>query len=426
MRRRHGLCTAVAIVALLLTACGAGSRDSRELTVVFVNTPWARAITKHLPEFEKETGITVKLQQYAQQQARNKVFISLATGSSSPDVFNILPSNEGLKWQEAGLLQDLQGYLNHAPASYRAGDLTKTALDASRLNGHLVGIPVNVEGPVVYYRKDLLAKYDVPVPRTTKQLVAAATKIHHRSGGEYVTATRGLSPTLPYVFGNFLHNEGLQWSHHGKPTFDDPRATQAIRDYVAIAGKAGPRGVVNNGPVQNSALMASGKAAFMVDSSNELDSVAGSESKVGNRLGIIPIPRSSAGSHPTVLSWNLGMSKYSQHKSDAWRFIQWATSPQVTRKLARDGVAPPRDAPWQDPKFRAMYTTTAQRQWIDAVREIVKTGTGKVGPPVRDQDTARRLIGDEIDKVILGKETEEEAARNVQQGLQPLFDNTGG
>lgn len=414
---------AVALGAIVLSSCGSGGSeaDAKELNVVLVNTPWARAITPHIPEFEKETGIKVKLQQFAQPQARDKIFVSLSSRSTDLDVFNVLPSNEGIKWQRAGLLEDLESRLAKADADYDAKGFTPAMLDASRLDKELVGIPVNAEGPVVYYRKDLLKKYDIAVPKTVDELVAAAAKIHGESKGKYVSATRGQSPTVAYTFGNFLHNEGAEWAKGGKPAFGDPRAVKAIDDYVKLAGTYGPKGAVNNGPVQTSALMASGRAAFQIDSSNELDSVIGEQSKVADQVGIMPIPEGTARSQPTLLAWNLGVSKFSKKKDQSWKFIQWATSPEMMLTLAEDGVAPPRDETWKDPAFEKLHSTPAKKDWVASVTDILATGTGEVGPPADDQGAARKVIGDEIDKVILGQQDAEAAAANIQKGLQPLL-----
>lgn len=423
-RKLFAAVTLVAVALSGLVACGQDSAD--ELNVVLVNTPWARAITPHLPEFEEQTGIEVKVQQYAQEQARNRVFVSLSSHSGDLDVFNLLPSNEGLKWQDAGLLADLDDQLSATPDAYDADGFTRTSLEASRLGGQLVGIPVNIEGPVVFYRKDLLRKYDLDVPKTLDELAVAARTIYRESDGHYVTATRGLSPTVTYTFGNFLHNHGLEWTgKDGKPVFDDPKAVRAIEQYVALAGEAGPKGVVNNGPVQNAALMASGRAAFMIDSSNELDSVVGPESKVADDIGVMPIPAGPGGSHPTLLSWNLGVSQFSERKDQAWRFVEWATSPEMMLTLAEDGVAPPRDGVWKAPEFRELHHTAAEREWSRSVQTIIGTGTGEVGPPARDQDTARRIIGDEIDRVMLRKSTSKEAAAVIQDGLEPLVSGGG-
>ncbi|MBO0827410.1 MAG: extracellular solute-binding protein [Streptosporangiales bacterium] len=424
-RLPRGVLAAVALCAVAVAGCGSGGSgggEAKVLNVVLVNTPWARAITPHIPEFEKQTGIKVKLEQYAQEQARDKIFVSLSSHSSDLDVFNVLPSNEGLKWQASGLMQPLDDDLAKAKSDYDAKGFTKTMLNASRVGGQLVGIPVNVEGPVVYYRKDVLKKYGVAVPKTLAQLVAAAQSVSQKSHGKYVTATRGMSPTVTYTFGNVLHNYGVAWTGaDGKPSFTDPRATQAIQDYATLAGKSGPKGAVNNGPPQDSALMASGKAAFEIDSSNELDSVVGSESSVGKKVGVMALPAGPGGSHPTLLSWNLGISKFTKHSADAWKFVQWATSPSMMVKLAAGGIAPPRDKLWSDPTFLKPYNTPAKKEWIAAVRDIISTGTGKVGPPAKDQDSARKVIGDEIDKVILGKETAQQASANIQKGLTPLL-----
>lgn len=422
---RRGAAALAVLGTLFVSACSSSdsaSSGAKALNVILVNTPWARAITPHVAEFEKQTGIKVNVQQFAQAQARDKIFVSLSSKSSDLDVFNTLPSNEGQKWAPQGLLQPLDDYFAKASSDYHTSGFSTAMLGASRLDGKLVGVPVNVEGPVVYYRTDLLQQYGVQVPNSIDSLVAAANAIHEQSGGKYITATRGQSATVAYTFGNFLHNEGVEWAgSNGTPNFTDPRAEKAIAEYTQLAGKDGPKGVVNNGPVQNSGLMAAGNAVFEIDSSNELESVAGPESKVAAKLGVMPIPPGSDGSHPTLLSWDLGMSHFSKHKDEAWKFIQWATSPSMMLELSKSGIAPPRSDLWTDPTFLQSHSTPVQKQWVEAVQHILQNGSGLVGPPATDQSSARKVVGDEIDKVILGRESAKDASANIQKGLEPLL-----
>jgi multiple sugar transport system substrate-binding protein len=423
-----------AAAALVLGACGLvgspsspSSTEPVELNLILVAQASTTALLPLIPEFEKSSGIKVNVQQLAQQQARDKIFVTLSSKSTDLDVFNFLPSNEGYKWQPAGLLEDLDPYMSKETADYDPKGFTPAMLDASRIGKQLTGLPVLVEGPVVFYRKDLLATYSVTVPKTIDELVAAAKKIYTESNGRYVTVTRGLSPVMAYTFGNFLHNMGLEWvDETGKPTFTDARAIKAIKDYVELAAKTGPQGAVNNGPVQNASIMVSGNAVFMIDSSNQAETLFGPESKIKDNLGVIPLPPGPGGSHPTLLSWDLGISKFSKHKNEAWQFLRWATSPQIMLKVAEGGVGPSRDKLWQEPSFLKFYDTPVKKEWVSSVLEIVKTGVGQVGPPAEEQGAARQIIGDEIGKVMLGTQTAEEAAANIQKGLTPLVRKPGG
>src|SRR5207247_2021328 len=99
--------------------------------------------------------------------------------------------------------------------------------------------------------------------------------------------------------------------------------------------------------------------------------------------------------------------------------------PAIMLKIAERGVGPSRDKLWQEPSFLKMYDTPAKREWVRSVLDIVRTGVGGVGPPTAEQGQARQIIGDEIGKVILGTQTAENAAANIQKGLAPLVNKPG-
>ncbi len=78
-------------------------------------------------------------------------------------------------------------------------------------SGHLMGVPLNVEGPVVYYRKDLFQKCGLAFPKNLTELESAATKLKACEPTITPFVSRGLKPALPFTFSVFLHNMGGQY-----------------------------------------------------------------------------------------------------------------------------------------------------------------------------------------------------------------------
>lgn len=422
-----------------LAACGAGAGgagtaagNSKTVNAVLENQPFTRALKPYIPEFEKQTGLTVNVQTYSEQQSRQKILVTLQAHSPAMDVFMSLPSLEGKEYAKAGYYQPLDSYASNTkvtPASYKLSGFSKPTMDSERIDGHLIGVPINVEGPVIYYRTDLFSKYGISVPKTLSQLLADAKIIKTKSGGKiYPIAGRGLDSALPYTFGPFFHNQGLQWtSPSGQPNFDKPGAAQAISTYATLIGKDGPPGVVNNSFTQSSALFAQGKAAMELDSTNEISSItAPGSSQVLGKIGVFNVPPGPGGSHPTVLNWGLSMSRYAAHKKAAWEFIKWATSPQMQLKLALKGIASPRAAVSQNPAYQATLKTPLRKQWQQALDTIVSTGNPQVGPPAVNEAQVRKVIGDGVDQVMLGEENASTAAAQIQKSLRPLVASSGG
>lgn len=412
---------ALVLLASLLAGCGSFSATKEGvLNIIFANNPWVRAIQPLFDDFEEQTGVQVNAQVLGQDQARQRQLITLQSKSSDLDVFMTLPSNEGRSFVEAGYYEPLDNYARRAPASWDFADFMASTVEGSKIDGTMIGVPTQVEGPVVYYRKDLFKQYGVPLPKTLEDLVAAGRKIYDESDGTYVVATRGLSTASTYTFGNFLHNMGLPWTENGQPTFGDPRAAQAIDYYATLAGELGPPGAVNNTYAQISALMAQGRASIAIESSNELAAMAGDDSTVGDELGVLTIPRGAGPSDPTILSWTLAISKFSTKKDDAWKFVQWATSKDVQEKLTESGIASPRTSTYDTDTYQSTLTRPVDRDWATALRTIVRDGNPEVGPPTPDQAAARKAVGDNIAKVMLGDQSAEGAAAAIQSALSPL------
>ena len=426
---------ATVVVGAGAAACGgtssSGSGGGKTVNAILENHPWTRAITPFLPEFEKQTGIKVNVQTYSEEQSRNKILVSLQSHSPDLDVFMSLPSNEGEQYYQAGYYQPLDSYVQNSkltPSSYKFDDFNKGPINGERIGGKLIGIPILVEGPVIFYRTDLFAQYGITVPKTIDELLADAKTIKDKSGGKvYPIAGRGLAPSVSYTFGTFFHDQGLQWADDsGKPNFDKPGATKAIDEYATLVGKYGPPGVVNNSFTQSSALFAQGKVAMELDSSNEISSITNpTNSQVVGKIGVFQIPAGPGGSHPTVLQWGISMSKYAKNKDAAWKFIQWATSPEMQLKLAMKGIQSPRASTASDPQYQATLKTPLQKAWQATLNNITATGNPEVGPPAVKESQVRKIMGDEIDKVMLGQEDAAAAAAQIQKALTPLLGKSG-
>lgn len=404
---------------LALPACGnptdAASGGGNAINLVMSNHPWQRGIEPLIDRFEQESGITVNVQTFAEQQTRDKIQLNLQSKSAAMDVYMTLPSREGPLFASSGYYEPLDDYLTKAPAEYAAGDFSRGAIEGMKVDGTTYALPINVEGPVLYYRTDLFEQWGLTPPTTMDELLATAEAIKGRTADVTPITLRGASAALPFTFGPFLHGTGLEWTNdQGAPTFDDPRAARAIDQYATLAREYGPPGVINYSFTESSTLFAQGKAAMELESSNELNSVIDpGSSTVAEHVGVVPLP----GAAPTVLSWGIAMSPFSQNKDVAWQFMQWATSPETQLELAKAEIAPPRTSVAQDPGYTEARNTPTHQQWRAAVADLQENGNVEVGPVGANAPAMRKVIGDAVGKVILGEASSEQAAAEIQSGL---------
>lgn len=426
MRHRYvSAALAMALIGGLTAGCGSDSAGSaNEINLIMSNHPWQRAIEPLIKDFEKESGVTVKVQTFAEQQMRDKVQLNLQSRSSSMDVFMTLPSREGPQFAKSDYYQPLDEYVTKAGADYNADDFPSAVRAGMTVNDKMIAAPINVEGVVLYYRTDLFEKYGAKPPTTLDELTTAAATIKEKSGGSVTPiALRGQAAALPFTFGPFLHSQGAAWTKpDGTPGLDDPKAVDAINRYATLAREYGPPGVVNNTFTQSSALFAAGNAAMELESSNEISSIIDPKtSKVADKIGVLDFPAGTAGSKSTVLSWGLAVSSFSKNKDAAWKFVQWATNAKTQLALTKSGIAPPRASVTADPAYTATLNTETLKQWNAALAKTQTNGDTEVGPVGVAAPEMRKVIGDAVGKVILGRASAAAAAKEIQTGLTPLL-----
>jgi multiple sugar transport system substrate-binding protein len=251
--------------------------------------PIGAAILKHKSEFEAKTGIKVVSDRYPEQQMRQRLLTALNARSDEFDVFMTLPSLEAPKFAKSGWYADLSDRVKSAPRDYDLGGLNKSLLEAGTIDGHLTSIPINVDGPVLFYRKDLLKKCGVKLPSRLEEFnnVLARLKACEPTVTPFVT--RGLKQAVAFAYSAFLHNMGGRYMQDGKSAFCSSEGKAALGLYGKLLREYGPRGVVNASFYQISDLYRAGRAAIAFESINQLDTITENPARIGD-TGVALLP----------------------------------------------------------------------------------------------------------------------------------------
>jgi multiple sugar transport system substrate-binding protein len=419
-------------LAAALTCLSTGSALAQDFnwkkhqgtTITFLssNHPWANAALKHKDDFEKQTGITLKVDTYQEQQMRQRLVTVMNAKSDEVDLFMSLPSREGKQFAKAGWYADLNPLLAKSThKEYDFKDFSAGLVNAETHDGKLSGIPLNIEGPVIYWRKDLFAKCGVTAPRSLDDLLPLAQKLKACDANVVPITTRGLKGAVPYTFSAFLHNAGGNYLNKDrKSNLCSKEGQAALALYSTLLKDFGPPGATNVNFYQNSSLYREGKAAMSFESSNELRSVMDGGARAKD-TGVMLLPR-GARSQPTVIGWGLSISAHSKKQEAAWLFVQWATSRTMQEKLALDGIAPPRTSVANDPDFKAWIAAEPVRaEWIAAINEANRSGTSEVGYPIVANVASREFIGAAVNEIVLGQKTVAQACADADKGLNELI-----
>lgn len=399
-------------------------RKHQGTTVTFLanNNPVAAALLKHKAEFEQLTGMTLKVDSYQEQQMRQRMVTVMNSRSDEVDLFMSLPSREGLQFAKAGWYADLSEFIKTAAAKdYDFADISPGLVKDASNEGRVMGVPLNIEGPVLYYRKDLFQKCGVQLPKSLPELEAVAAKLKACEPGVTPFVSRGLKPALPFTYSVFLHNLGGDYMKDGKSQLCSKAGQDSMALYAKLLKDYGPPGVVNYSFYQISGLYREGKAAMAFESSNELRSVMDGGARLKD-TGVAVLPGGAGGSRPTVIGWTMSVSAHSKKKEAAWYFVQWATGKAMQEKLALDGVAPPRASVASGPQYKAwMDAEPVRREWVATVNELGKTGTSEVGYPIVANPASREFVGQAVTELLLGQKTAAQACADADRQLDALI-----
>ncbi len=392
---------------------------------VAANHMWNDSIKGAIPDFEKQTGINVSLESYAEDQLTQKLTIEFTSGNATIDAFMTRPLQEGKLFFKNNWYAPLDSYVNDTtktPADWNWNDFMKANVKATTEGGKLVAIPLVNECETLFYRKDLFDQAKIQPPTTLDELEAAAKKLHNPSAEMYGIVSRGNLGAAVTQFSSYLYGFGGDFIKDGKSVVDSPEAVKAFQFYGRILHDYGPPGVVNMSWPQAVALFASGKAAMYTDASVMLAQMTDpSKSKIAGNIGVTTFPAGPAGQKPYMItSWALAIPEKSKHKDAAWEFIKWSTNKQNMTKGQIDGVSQTRNSVWSDPAVTAKLIPG-----FEAVsKKSAEIGVPYDRPIMVSVVEARDAIGEVIVKSITNGGTGDiaglakEAARKMNEMLQ--------
>jgi multiple sugar transport system substrate-binding protein len=246
-------------------------------------------------------------------------------------------------------------------------------IEANRYRGRIYGVPLFVDAGMLYFRKDLLAKYRLSPPRTWPELVEQAKQVLAQERDPYLTGYSGQFKQYEGLICNMLEfimsNGAALWDEQSLiSTLDGGQAKQAVR-FVRdqIIRTISHRGVLAYQEPESLALFTQGKALFHRNWPYAWE-VANDprRSKIASHVGVMPLPSfPGQKSVATLGGWQLGISRFSRYPALAWQFVEYMTRREAQKQIAlATGRGPARSALYHDaeilakhPHFSARYET---------------------------------------------------------------------
>ncbi|WP_328366934.1 sugar ABC transporter substrate-binding protein [Streptomyces sp. NBC_00445] len=351
IRRSRRAAIAVAlgsVLALTATACGddgsgtggdTGAEGSGKGKVVFwdnnggVRTDiWKEIIA----DFEKANpDIDVEYVGIASTEYQSKVDTAIQA-DGLPDVGGVGAAMlAGFSAQNA--LEPLDDRLAKSSLNGKLNeDMVESLKAAGGGDDALYSIPTSANNGVLYYRTDLFKAAGLEEPLTWEAFYKAAEKLTNSGKNEFGYTIRGGAGSIAQALDAMYGQSGITsfWDASGeKTTVNDPKNVAALEKYAALYKKVTPAADLNNDFTKMVAQWDSGTIGML---NHNLGSYQDHVKALGvDKFRGIPQPIGSGGKRVQVSNPvdGLGLFKSSKNKDAAWKFIEFATSPEENSKF---------------------------------------------------------------------------------------------
>ena len=390
----------------------AQTRKAEPFTLTINQSPWLGGFKKLVEAYTAETGNMVILDVNPLQGLHEKTRNSARAPEGTIDLFitNVIIMAE--MWS-SGLVHTMDeldpGFkLSDQISTFydtTCWDKAKSAFDCK--TGKLIGVPINPNVEVLYYRADLYKEKGLTVPRTMAELEANAIALHNPPkmfGIVQRGARSGIaSNTRAYIygFGGKMFADAKNGDY--TVTLDQPESRRALQFYVDLSKKAGhpnAGGIAQGDMIQ---LAAAGRAAHFIGviaAFAQLDDP--DKSAVAGKFNIAVVPGSPPAPQLGHFISSIPRNVPRGRKLAAVEFLKWFQTKGAQEIYLRSGGVPVR----KDVLSGELATKEAYR-WMPALSKSFDVAGYDYNMP-----QANELIGIvelQFNKAMTGEQTVDQA-----------------
>lgn len=368
----------------------------------------------------KETGNTVKINKMPASWGEALPLYQQLLASKSGDVDLMTLDNI---WVGA-LAPHLMNLRDHIPAQ-EIDPHFASALADSTVDGALLAMPWYVDAGMMFYRKDLLEKHGLPVPKTWQELTETARKIQEAERTEgnedmwgYVWQARayegltctGLELVASFGGGNFI-------SPDGEITINNPGAVAALDLAASWIGDISPEGVLNYDEEASRGVFEAGNAVFHRNWSYVWGTSQEDGAKLKDKVGVMALPVGADGEKSSGCygAGMLGVSKYSEDPEAAASLALHLTNAREQKRRAMEAYSPTIAALYADEEVLAAnpFLADAEQSFAEsASRPSQVTGVS--------YNRVSQRIYNAIHNILSGKVSAADGLAQAQADLERL------
>jgi multiple sugar transport system substrate-binding protein len=425
--KRNFILVGLGIVAATTLAIGAAQTGKTELRVFYGSTFRPDLIQPIFERFMKANpGIEVKSEIGGATSELQGQYLTtvLAAKDASLDMM-LIDVIRPAQFVANGWLEPLDKYLGGDDdrkaflSGYVPGPVT-----ADTINNELWALPATTDTQFLYYRKDLLEKYNASVPKTWEEVVSTADKIMKGEANPQLQGLNFQGAPIEGAVCTFLQPfwaAGGEVLTGGKVSVDNDLGRKALNLWVDAINKSkvSTLAMAESRTDDSRKVMQAGNAVFGLNWGYAWAHFQGSSpdpTKVKGNIGVTRLP-TFVGGKPSANcqgGWQWGISAFSKNKEAAFKLAKYMSSVEAGRELSiKGGFLPVRKALYNDPKVLA-----ANPHYTALYPVILKA---KPRPVTANYPKVSEIIRTNVNQVVAGAKTVDQALKDMQAALEPLL-----
>jgi ABC-type glycerol-3-phosphate transport system substrate-binding protein len=299
-------------------------------------------------------------------------------------------------------------------------DFHQAAINLTRYEGKLYGLPYRVEAHAVYYNKGAFREAGLDPanpPKTWTELVAAAKKLTKNVGGKQ---QYGYGITGGGEFGNTVFRSlPLIWMNGGSLISDDMTkvvvnqkpAVEAVEFYTGMLTKekvAPPSTLQNDGTALRRLFIAGTLAMYQ---SGQFDLASIKKEAPAIEIGVMPIPAPEGKKTAALLGgWSFIVPAASKNKAEALKFLAYLADLEVMGYYTDTFPARP----------AAMSQARFQNPELAAFKEMLPHA--RPAPAHKNWVQITQTYFNHVQRVLLGEAPAQKAMDDAAKEIAPMLD----
>lgn len=372
---------------------------------------------------QRNPGVRVEIEVGGATSDQQQQYLTTVLASRDPSIDVILidvirPAQyAAAKWADT-----LDKYLPAASRQALLRQYLPAYAQANVINGQLIALPSFADAQFLYYRKDLLEKYNLKPPTTWDEVIRQAQTILRGENNPNLNGVGFMGNISEGTVCSFLlpiwAAGGDVNDSEGRLILTEAQARSSLQFWLDMMDKhrVSPPNMAEKAQDTIRQEMQAGRWIFgtlfayaWARFQNDADS------QVKGKIGVVPLPKFEGGRPASCLGgWQWTISDFSRNKAQAYRLVRYLSSPEVSKILAIEAS----NLPVFPSLYRDPDVLKANPWFADALPVVQSAKARPVNPRYPEvADVMRKALN----AVLARTKSPEVAAREVMEGLRALY-----